>query len=205
MKVPVSEPFIITGLDLLCCGDNWGDGQGFPHAAQSPAEGWSGRRTHKGGTERSGRVSAWEIISWKEKNRVGKKIIITRGQGSFSSDFTLYGACFVSLGTCVLLVRAVVSVVGPGVGHRKGWVGMTAGQCWCKNASRESSQRIGGQQERTACVRVGGQGKCALNTGVPRQRSSLGCHFRKGWSKVREQGCSGEDLWFVTGLWQVEL
>lgn len=114
--------------------------------------------------------------------------MITRGQGIFPSDFTLCGACFVSPGTGVLLVRAVVSLVGPGVRHRKGWVGMTAGQCWCKNASRESSQRIGGQQERTACGGVGGKGKCALNTGVPRQRSSLGCHFRKGWSNVREQG-----------------
>lgn len=60
---------------------------------------------------------------------------------------------------------------------------MTARQCWCKNTSRESSQRIGGQQERTACGRVGGKGKRALNAGVPRQRSSLGCHFRKGWSE----------------------
>lgn len=48
------------------------------------------------------------------------KLMITRGQGIFPSDFTLCGACFVSPGTGVLLVRAVVSLVGPGVGHRKG-------------------------------------------------------------------------------------
>lgn len=73
VKVPVqllraagsTEPLVIMDLGVGG-GDDRGDGRRFPHAAQRAAEGRSGGGTDEGGTERSGGVSARELVPWKE-------------------------------------------------------------------------------------------------------------------------------------------
>lgn len=71
---------------------------------------------------------------------------------------------------------AVLSLVGPGVGHGDGRVCMTTGQGWGKEDPCACSQRVGGQKEGARRGRVRGEGKSSLNTGVPREHTSFGSH-----------------------------
>lgn len=53
---------------------------------------------------------------------------------------------------------------------------MVAGQSWSERASWECGQWVGGQEEGAGCRGVRGQGKRALDAGVPREHAALGCH-----------------------------
>lgn len=103
----------------------------------------------------------------------------------FFSGITLVCVSCLFPGASFSLMRTVLSLVGPGVGHRKRGICMTAGQCWSKHAHWVLSQWEGGQKEGTRCSRVRGEGKGSLNTGISWEHTSFWCHCKTLHSHIK--------------------